>query len=105
VGSTSAPQKSTRLLWLAALLGAAVILADVAMSVKATGDYVPGGPTAGDNAAPGLYALMHGALALLAPLGFLAAWLVAGRTVPDRTRLAGPLPRSFFSAARSSVNR
>jgi hypothetical protein len=39
----------------------------------------------------GLVVYQVGALALLLPLGFLAAWLVAGRTVPDRARLGGAI--------------
>jgi hypothetical protein len=42
------------------------IVADVALSATAMGGYVPGGATLGDNAAPGLYALVHGNLAAYA---------------------------------------
>jgi hypothetical protein len=48
--------------WATTLVGLAII-AQVALSTKAMGDYVPGGPTLGDNAAPGLRFLLHGDLA------------------------------------------
>ncbi len=125
--------KSTKpLLWSAALLVAGLLLVDLVLSVRSMGDYAPSGATAGDNAAPGLNALLHGdlagyaarqpaigltsillrlpfaalshalgggalvtyqlgALAALLPVGFFAAWLMAGRAIPPGARLAGAL--------------
>ncbi len=51
------------------LLGCAVaaaalaVLTRIALSVTSMGDYIPGGPTLGDNAAPGLHFLLAGNLA------------------------------------------
>ncbi len=51
--------------WAAVLISLAIV-ADIALSATAMGDYVPGGATLGDNAAPGLSALVHGNLAAYA---------------------------------------
>lgn len=63
------PRAATRqprgLGWAAVLICLAIV-ADVALSATAMGGYVPGGATLGDNAAPGLHALVHGNFAAYA---------------------------------------
>ena len=61
-----AATRSPRGLGWAAVLISLAVLADIALSTRAMGDYMPGGPTLGDNAAPGLAALVHGNLAAYA---------------------------------------
>ncbi len=59
-------EKSTRWIrllgWVTAA-GSSAALFDLVMSTRASGDYMPGGPVSGDNAAPAIAALMHGDLA------------------------------------------
>ncbi len=62
MGSSPSAKKPAKLLWCAVVLFAALILLDVSLSIKAMGDYTPGGAVGGANAGPGIYALLGGNL-------------------------------------------
>jgi hypothetical protein len=59
---SGAAKRSVPLAGAATAIVGAGILVNLTLSTHAMGDYVPGGPAMGDNAAPGLAALLHGHL-------------------------------------------
>jgi len=56
------PRRSTLLGCATTILGVAMLV-HVVLSIRTMGDYAPGGPTVGDNAAPAIDALLHGDVA------------------------------------------